>query len=383
VTGSYTGKVPSESELVRRIRDLEAELSSLKDIPEQAVLDDMSELIVRWKPDGTRLYVNSAYCRLFGTTREEVIGTTFWPLITDEDREQVKARIATLNPECPANTGQHRAMGPDGQLIWMEWVDRAIFDENRRIVELQSVGRDITRRVQLEEDARRLARGDAAARATAAIAHDLRNVLQIMSGVTAVLERGNFDKRDIEDLQGALHAAKSLLTRLDNVSRGRVVEPVDIELGERVRKMEGILSAMIGARIKLVLDLHGRPCRIEGDPTQIDQVLLNLVRNAADAMPGGGTITIQTAVARQPQLATGQWPSGVERCAVLRATDTGHGIEPALLPRIFEARFTTKPNGQGLGLATVKTIVEGHKGTISVESSPAGTTFELAFPLVV
>jgi signal transduction histidine kinase len=265
----------------------------------------------------------------------------------------------------------------------MEWVDRAIFDENRQIVELQSVGRDITRRVQLEEDARRLARGDAASRATAAIAHDLRNVLQIISGVTAVLERGNYDKRDIEDLQGALHAAKSLLTRLDNVSRGRVVEPVDIELGQRVRKMEGILSAMIGARIKLLLDLHGRPCRIEGDPTQIDQVLLNLVRNAADAMPEGGTITIQTAVARQPQLATGQWPSGVERCAVLRATDTGHGIEPVHLPRIFEVRFTTKPNGQGLGLAIVKTIVEGHKGTISVESSPAGTIFELAFPLVV
>jgi PAS domain S-box-containing protein len=372
--------------LVRRIKELEAEVSRLQGlaaIPYRAVIDDMSELIVRWKPDGTRLFVNNAYCRLFGASREELIGTTFWPLINEEDRQAVQARIAGLTVDSPVTTGNHRAIGPDGQVIWMEWVDRAIFDDRQQLVELQSVGRDITKRVQLEEDARRVARGDAAARATAAIAHDLRNVLQVMSGVTAVLERGQIESQDISDLHGAMRAARDLLTRLDDVSHGRVMQPVDVDLSDRVEKLSGLLSAMVGARIKIERRIHEEPCRIKGDPTQIDQILLNLVRNSWDAMPQGGNIVIETEVATRPRLATARWPADVGRFAVLRVSDDGAGISAEILPRVFDARITTKPNGQGLGLATVKAIVDGHDGVVTVESSPAGTTFELAFPLVV
>lgn len=358
-------------------------LQDLAAIPYRAVIDDMSELIVRWKPDGTRLFVNNAYCRLFDATREELIGTTFWPLINEDDRQEVQARIAALTVDDPVTTGQHRAIGPDGQVIWMEWVDRAIFDEQRRLVELQSVGRDVTKRVQLEEDARRVARGDAAARAIAAIAHDLRNVLQVMSGVTAVIERGQIEKQDISDLHGAMRAARDLLTRLDDVSHGRVMQPVDVDLNERVEKLCGLLTAMVGARIKIRTRIHKVPCRMKGDPTQIDQSLLNLVRNAWDAMPEGGTIVIETDIASKPRLATARWPANVGRFAVLRVSDEGMGISPEILPRVFDARITTKPNGQGLGLATVKAIVDGHGGAIAVESRPGSTTFELAFPLVV
>ena len=372
--------------LVRRIKELEAEVSRLQDlaaIPYRAVVDDMSELIVRWKPDGTRLFVNNAYCRLFGATREEIIGTTFWHLVNEEDREAVQARIAGLTVDSPVTTGQHRAIGPDGQVIWMEWVDRAIFDDKQRLVELQSVGRDITKRVQLEEDARRVVRGDAAARATAAIAHDLRNVLQVMSGVTAVLERGQIESQDISDLHGAMRAARALLTRLDDVSHGRVMKPIDVDLSDRVEKLSGLLTAMVGARIKIQRRIHKEPCRIKGDPTQIDQILLNLVRNSWDAMPQGVNIVIETDVATRPRLASACWPANGGRFSVLRVSDDGSGISAEILPRVFDARITTKPNGQGLGLATVKAIVDGHDGVVTVESSPTGTTFELAFPLVV
>jgi PAS domain S-box-containing protein len=372
--------------LVRRIQELEAEVSRLREsagIPYRAVIDDMSELIVRWKPDGTRLFVNNAYCKLFNATREELIGTTFWPLINEQDREEVRARIASLTFDSPVVTGQHRAIGPDGHVIWMEWVDRAIFDENHRLVELQSVGRDITKRVQLEEDARRVVRGDAAARATASIAHDLRNVLQVMSGVTAVFERGRISTQDIEDMRVAMHAARDLLTRLDDVSHGRVAEPIDVDLGKRVEKIAPLLVAMVGARIKIELKLNPGPCRIKGDPTQIDQVLLNLVRNAWDAMREDGKIVIETEVAPGPRLPSAQRPNQPGPCALLRVSDNGSGISEAILARVFEAGVTTKPKGQGLGLAMVKTIVEGHTGTIAVESSRKGTTLELAFPLVV
>lgn len=358
-------------------------LRELAGIPYRAVIDDMSELIVRWKPDGTRLFVNNAYCKLFNATREELIGTTFWPLINDKDREEVRARITALRVDDPVTTGQHRAIGPDGQVIWMEWVDRAIFDESGRLVELQSVGRDITKRVQLEEDARRVARADAAARAIAAIAHDLRNVLQVMSGVTAVLERGRSGPQDIEDLRVAVRAARDLLTRLDDVSHGRVMQPVDVDLGKRVERLAPLLSAMVGARIKIERRLHAGPCRIKGDPTQIDQVLLSLIRNSWDAMPEGGTIVIDAEVAPRPRLSSAKHPCAPGQCALLRVSDSGSGITEAFLPRIFDVGVTTKPKGQGLGLVTVKTIVEGHNGTIAVESSPKGTTVELAFPLVV
>jgi PAS domain S-box-containing protein len=378
--------VSDEQGLVRRIKELEAEVSRLREraaIPYRTVVEDMSELIVRWKPDGTRMFVNDAYCRLFGKTRESLIGTTFWPLISDQDREEVRARIATLSPSCPVTSGQHRAIGADGRIIWMEWVDRAIFDEKEQLVELQSVGRDITKRVHLEEDARRLAGADAAARAIESIAHDLRNVLQVMSGVTAVLDRGRVDAQDVADLHGAMRAAKDLMTRLEDVSHGRVTEPIDVDLCERVEKLSGLLKAMIGARIKLECKLYLGPCRIKGDPTQVDQILLNLVRNAWDAMPKGGIIVIETDVSKTPRLATGSWPKNAGPCVLLRVSDDGSGISATLLPTIFDPRVTTKPRGQGLGLATVRSIVEGHNGTVSVESSPGNTVFEIAFPLVV
>jgi len=173
------------------------------------------------------------------------------------------------------------------------------------------------------------------------------------------------------------------LTRLDDVSHGRVVQPVDVDLSNRVEKLSGLLTAMVGARIKIVRRLHREPCPIKGDPTQIDQILLNLVRNAWDAMPQGGNIVLETDVASGPRLASARWPSKIARFAVLRVSDDGAGISAEMLPRIFDAGVTTKPNGQGLGLATVRAIVDGHNGSMAVESSPAGTTFELAFPLVV
>jgi signal transduction histidine kinase len=111
--------------------------------------------------------------------------------------------------------------------------------------------------------------------------------------------------------------------------------------------------------------------------------LLNLVRNAWDAMPEGGNIVIDTDIASKPRIETAHWPANVGRFAVLRVSDEGTGIGPEILPRVFDARITTKPNGQGLGLATIKAIVDGHDGVVAVESRPGSTTFEIAFPLVV
>ncbi len=112
----------------------------------RAIVEDQNEMIVRWKPDGTRTFVNGAYCRVFGGSREHFIGSSFFPLISEADREFVKARIASLSSTQPVSTAIHRSIGPDGRSLWQEWTDRGIFDAHGQLLELQSTGRDITDR---------------------------------------------------------------------------------------------------------------------------------------------------------------------------------------------------------------------------------------------
>jgi len=121
----------------------------------RAIVEDQTEMIVRWKPDGVRTFVNESYCRFFDTPEDEIIGTSFYPLILEEDLIAVKERINRLSVEEPVSTDEHRVHLPDGTMGWQEWTDRAFFDEHGAVVELQSVGRDITERKLADEALRR------------------------------------------------------------------------------------------------------------------------------------------------------------------------------------------------------------------------------------
>jgi PAS domain S-box-containing protein len=115
------------------------------------VVEDQTEFIVRWLPDGIRTFVNDSYCRYFGKTRDELIGSSFFPLITEEDRGKVRKRIESLSLENPVSTDEHQVIRPDGSIGWNQWTDRAIFDERGQLIEFQSIGRDITERQNAEE----------------------------------------------------------------------------------------------------------------------------------------------------------------------------------------------------------------------------------------
>lgn len=116
-----------------------------------AIVEDQSEMIVRWKPDGTRTFVNSAYRRTFGPSQGELVGTSFFPVIPEEDRKRLRQKVASLTPDRPIATDVHRSVLEDGSVAWREWTDRALFDSDGRLVELQSVGRDITERKKADE----------------------------------------------------------------------------------------------------------------------------------------------------------------------------------------------------------------------------------------
>ncbi|HEY1170796.1 MAG TPA: PAS domain S-box protein [Verrucomicrobiae bacterium] len=116
----------------------------------RSIVDDQTEMIVRWKPDGTRTFVNEAYCRMYGQTREQLIGTAFFDLISPQDVATVKQKIASLSPRNPILTNAHRCLLPDGSISWQEWTDHAHFDNKGNILDIQSVGRDITERIRHE-----------------------------------------------------------------------------------------------------------------------------------------------------------------------------------------------------------------------------------------
>jgi len=115
------------------------------------IVEDQTEFLVRWLPDGTRTFVNESYCRYLGISQDQAIGTSFLPLITEDYREAVKSRFASVTPEAPVSTGEHQVVRPDGTICWTQWNDRAIFDDKGTLIEFQSVGRDVTERRLAEE----------------------------------------------------------------------------------------------------------------------------------------------------------------------------------------------------------------------------------------
>ncbi|EEF60390.1 PAS/PAC sensor hybrid histidine kinase [Pedosphaera parvula Ellin514] len=121
----------------------------------RAIVEDQNEFIVRWKPDGTLTFVNQAYSRFFNQSKEGLIGKSFYPFIPEEDREMIRQKVRSLTPDHPVASDTHRAILPTGQVFWQQWSDRGLFDKDGNLVELQSVGRDITARIETEEELRR------------------------------------------------------------------------------------------------------------------------------------------------------------------------------------------------------------------------------------
>ena len=146
--GELTGVVLETIDITER-KKAEKALSE-SEARYRSVVESQTEFIVRWKPDGTRTFVNEAYCQYFGKSWEELIGSSFFPLIVEEDRQTVKEKIARLKPNNPVGTDIHRVKRPDGKIGWQEWTDQAFFDENGKIKEIQSVGRDITEKKEIE-----------------------------------------------------------------------------------------------------------------------------------------------------------------------------------------------------------------------------------------
>jgi PAS domain S-box-containing protein len=252
------------------------------------------------------------------------------------------------------------------------------------------IARDITDRRLLEERLVQSEKIESVGRLAGGIAHDFNNLLTAILGYTELLlgQKADDDpeRPDLEQIQKAGQRAASLTQQLLAYSRKQVLLPKEVDLNQTIISLQSMLTRLIRADITLTYELAPTPALIKIDPTQLEQVILNLVLNSRDALPGGGTIRLEVAHAR---LLDRDMPSDQPILASeyvrLRVVDDGVGIPPEARAHIFEPFFTTKEvgKGTGLGLASVYGIVRQSNGFISVESEHGlGTTFTMHFPVV-
>lgn len=247
---------------------------------------------------------------------------------------------------------------------------------------------DITERKKLEEQLRQSQKMESVGRLAGGIAHDFNNLLTVVTGYSELmLGRLGDDsplRKDTEEIKRAGERAASLTQQLLAFSRRQVLQPKVLDLNEVVSRMEKMLRRLIGENVELRTNPGAELWSVKADPGQIEQVMVNLVVNARDAMPGGGKLVIETGnVVLDEEYSRGHLPTQPGPYVMLAISDTGVGMDEETKSRIFEPFFTTKESGKGtgLGLSTVYGIVKQSGGYIWVYSEPGkGSTFKVYFP---
>ena len=277
----------------------------------------------------------------------------------------------------------------DGNLITVRLSGVAAMsgEEGEEVLELMA--EDITDRRQLEEQLRQSQKMDAVGRLAGGVAHDFNNLLMVINGYTEVLleelEAGSEMHRQVESIQEAAERAATLTRQLLAFSRKQLLELKVIEVNRIIGNMERLLRPLIGENIELVTRLCPDAGRTRADAGQLEQVIMNLVVNAKDAMPEGGKITLQSSDVDVRQRLSEHRFIQPGRYAVISVSDTGHGMDKETQSRIFEPFFTTKEKGKGtgLGLSTVYGIVKQSNGYVFAQSElGAGSTFFVYLPRV-
>ena len=349
------------------------------------LVENQTEFIVKWLPDGTRTFVNPSYCRLFGLSEEQCLGTSFFPLVAQDYREEILARIAALTPERPEFTEEHLSLVPGGQR-WQQWTSRGIFDDEGHLVEMLSTGRDITERKQAEDQLRQSQKMQAIGQLAGGVAHDFNNLLTVINGYAEMLlaepAQSHYALQELTAIREAGERAAQLTRQLLLFSRRAVLAPRVLQLNDLVEQVVVMLRRLIGEDIELRKALTPALPPIKADANQLEQLLLNLAINARDAMPNGGELTIETRAATFDAAFCRAHPGHREGTFVqLVVADDGVGMTDEVKAHLFEPFFTTKGAGRGLGLATAYGIVQESRGFITVASElGVGTTVVVSLP---
>jgi PAS domain S-box-containing protein len=345
--------------------------------------------LVRSLPDGRMLAANAAAARIWGYPDiEALLRVNARELYADPaDRARV---IATIEGrEVVENFELHGRRG-DGALLWVSLRVRAEKDAGGQVLHYEWSVADITERKRLESELHQAQKLEAIGQLAGGVAHDFNNLLTVITGrshlALAQLPADHALRRHIELIQTTAERAAALTRQLLAFSRKQVLEPKVLDLNAVVTGLAPMLRRLIGEDLEFAAVPAPELGAVKADPSQLEQVILNLAVNARDAMPQGGKLTIETGNMELDDAYTRRHlGASAGHFVMLAVTDTGHGMDAAVKARIFEPFFTTKEPGKGtgLGLATVFGIVKQSGGSIEVYSEPGqGTTFKVYLPRV-
>ncbi len=378
---------------VRAIRGVMIDITEQRKAQSQCqflgeVLASIATPILLANPDGVITWTNEAFTKLTGYGAEEVLGKTPRILKSGRHAPEVYTELWRILRSGQVWRGEMVNRRKDGTLYTEEQTITPIRGDTGEITHFISIRQDISDRLQLEAQLRQAQKMEAIGQLAGGIAHDFNNLLLVINGYTELvlsrLEADHPQRADLLQVMKAGERAKGLTQQLLAFGRRQVLDPKVLDLNDVVHGMGKMLARIVPEHIRIAEDLSGDLGRVLADRGQVEQVIMNLVVNARDAMPDGGRLGLETRNAEidaeYARMRPGVQPG---RYVLLAVTDTGCGMTPEVLSRIFEPFYTTKPAGKGtgLGLSMVYGIVRQSGGHVDVASEPGrGARFLVFLP---
>jgi PAS domain S-box-containing protein len=352
----------------------------------RSVVDGSTDLIALLDEEHEVLLASPACLSILGYSPEELVGTKLAAFIHPDDLLAARANVVD---DAVAEPTTVRMRHRDGQWVLVEGITTPMRNEEGAIELTLVIGRDVTEKERLQEQLRQAQKLEAVGRLAGGIAHDFNNLLTAVRGYAELLlidldPEDDSARESAREIARAAERAASLTGQLLAFSRKQVLQPQLIDLNEVIAGMAPMLRRTLGDDVVLSTSLAPDTGATLADPTQLEQVLLNLAINGRDAMPEGGTLQIATTMLEldeKDELPHADLKPG--SYVMLTVADSGLGVEPDVVESIFDPFFTTKEVGQGtgLGLATVHGIVSESGGAVWVESvCGQGTCFTVCLP---
>jgi two-component system, cell cycle sensor histidine kinase and response regulator CckA len=354
----------------------------------RSIFENAVEGVFQTTTEGRYVSANPAMAKMLGfASPTELIDS--WDDISTQQYvqlnvyEEFEHRIRTHGV---VQNFEYEAHRKDATRLWISQNAHAVCD-NGAVLYFEGTAQDITERREMEQQLRQMQKIEAIGRLAGGVAHDFNNILMAISSYAELLYgtgRDENSKRYAEEIMTATDRGAALTHSLLAFSRKQVLVPAVVNLDLLVAEQLKMLERLVSETIQLRFVPSDQVAYVKADKNQLEQVVMNLVINARDAMPDGGVIILETRVGACDAMVSSSTAAG-KACVTLTVTDSGCGIDPETIPRIFEPFFTTKEQGKGtgLGLATVFGIVQQSGGDIMVESQIGqGTTFKVVLPYV-
>jgi PAS domain S-box-containing protein len=376
-----------ELALYKRVAELKIKLAEEK---YRSIFENAVEGIFQSTPDGKFLAANPAMARLAGyASPDEMIAAGNYvhqQSFVSPDRRREYNRL--LAEQGYVQGFEFEAYRKDGSKHWVAEHTRSVHNDRGDLLYYEGAVEDITQRKRLEDEFRQAHKMEAIGQLAGGVAHDFNNLMTVILACSDIVLRKMLPEDPTRsfllDIQKAGERATALTRQLLAFSRKQMLTPKVLDLNRQIYELETLFRRLIGEHIYFAIQLDPALGRVEADPGQMEQIVLNLIVNARDAMPRGGELTIATANVDITNADALDVP-GLQAGPYVRLTvrDTGCGMTHEIKARLFEPFFTTKElgKGTGLGLATVYGIVKQSGGHIQVQSEPGrGTRFDVFLP---